>query len=165
MDFLFLIAEYCLAFIALLVIATLRSQLPFLFSSSSLSLVMSCCLIVCFLIFFLSSISLSSCLLDSVCTSPGLSSGCWITHLPYPVGYCFPETDHVCPWITLLRQKIYINKWTCAIPVCWCFDPACFWPCLLIKLCKWIRTSLVSFAPLHWCAAWLASSSIFFRFV
>ncbi len=121
MDFLFLIAEYCLAFIALIVIATLRSQLPFLVSSSSLSLVMSCCLIVCFLIFFLSSISLSSCLLDSVCTSPGLSSGCWITRLPCPVGYCFPETDHVCPWITLLSRLCH----TCLLV---------FWPCLFLTM-------------------------------
>ncbi len=107
MDLLFLIAEYCLAFIALLVIATLWSQFPVLVSSSSysLSLVTSCCLIVCFLIFCLSWISLSSVL--------GLL-------------FCL----------------------ACAIPVCWCFDPACFWPCLWIKLCKWIRMLLL-FTPSH----------------
>ncbi len=117
MDFLFLNAEYCLAFIALLVKATLQSHFPVLVSSSSLSLVMKGCLLICFLIFCLSWISLSSCLLDSVCTSPRLSSDCWISHLPCPVGYYSPEPDHLCAWLLFC--------FTC-LPV--------FWPCLFLTM-------------------------------
>ncbi len=45
---------------------------------------------------------------------------------------------YACPKITLC---LAIN-----IPVCQCVTHACFRPCLLIKPCRWIRTSHVLFA-------------------
>ncbi len=59
-----------------------------------------------------------------------------------PSGYCSPIVDHA----------VYLST-PLPCPICTCLSfvrPClCFWPCLAIKACIWIRTPLVLSAPLQ----------------
>ncbi len=129
MDFLFLSAEYCLAFITVLVLVTLPSHSvcvfclvfciyhspsvscftePFLVSVSSfsLSLVFLCCLVV-------SWINLLPAVSDTVRLN--YCSRYRITPLVKPSGYCPPIEDHAC-WLeySSVLSSIYLfaTVWT-----------------------------------------------------
>ncbi len=83
MDFLFLSAEYCIAYI--LAIATLRSPR----SCYSLALLVFSCLIPA----HVSWINPLPCHSDFVCTLLDYCLCTWIISLPCPVGYCSPIAD------------------------------------------------------------------------
>ncbi len=141
------------AFITLLAIATSRSNSVFPEFKSSLS----CFTCVLILAWFTSSCLISACpvayslshlgftlflaVSDCVCPSPGLSSVCGFpVHLVLRIKF---TVDQPTPVLALLLCLV------CATPVCWCSTLPVFWPCLSIKLCVWIHTSLVSVAPLQ----------------
>ncbi len=141
------------AFITLLEIETSLSHSVFPEFKSSLS----CFTCVLILAWFTSSCLISACpvayslsrlgftlflaVSDCVCPSPGLSSVCGFpVHLALRIKFA---VDQPTPVLALLLCLV------CATPVCWCSTLPVFWPCLSIKLCVWIHTSLVSVAPLQ----------------
>ncbi len=116
MDFLFLIAEYCLAFIALLVIATLRSQFPVLVSNSKSSHVV---LPYCLSPDLLPVLDFPLVLLFGLCLY--LAWIIWLLDYPFasPSGLCSPSFD---PCLSLDYSFVLPVLYLCCCLTLACID-------------------------------------------
>ncbi len=101
--------------------------------------VVLCCVVLCFCVqscVFVFSLVFLCCLAVwflTFCLLPGFLS-------VLPSGYCSPIVDHA-----------RLLEYSSALPSIWPFvrPCLCFWPCLAIQACIWIRTPLVLSAPLQ----------------
>ncbi len=164
MDFLNQIAEYCSAYSTHQVLAALLGHSMFMSSSESgpaFSTLQVLAALPSHSVFSKSEFSLF-CLWSHFRFPPPVSwiypcltvSDClylvWIIAqvigLPLfssPLDIVRRSRTHACPSITLCLAH--------AIPVCWCFDPACVLTTSLFnKACTWFRMSYVSFTPFQY---------------